>query len=453
MSKPFSFLPLTAVMLIVVALSFSQATSADTRTQQLEDLEIARREYVMASLAFSPEGRRNALAVIDQAKAQAGTLSNEAFMIAALRITAFAGNAHDCFNTSADSWFPATRLPLRMIWFADAMVIARAAPEHAELVGARVTAIDGKTPAQLLPRLRPLWGGTDDYLRWNAMWFIEFGGMLHALAVARSPAALTLDLELTDGRRVRRRMPFVASTSVPDGIGAVRLWSAELSPVEREQGWRAATDARAEPLALQQGGDYFRMAPLPEFDAQYVQFRANSTADAHGMEIAPFVQRVREALRAAPPRNLVLDLRFDIGGDIGQTRDLIRDLAGMTPGHIHVLIGPYTFSAGIVSAAAMKHDGGARVTVVGEDVGDRLRFWSEGENACLPNSRYCLRVTNGLWDLTRGCAQHAGCYGDAFDARVDSLAPLRAAFTADAWLKHRDPAMEVVRQHYASINK
>ena len=41
-------------------------------------------------------------------------------------------------------------------------------------------------------------------------------------------------------------------------------------------------------------------------------------------------------------------------------------------------------------------DGAARVRIVGETLADRLIFWSEGENVCLPTSHYCLRATTGL---------------------------------------------------------
>jgi hypothetical protein len=105
----------------------------------------------------------------------------------------------------------------------------------------------------------------------------------------------------------------------------------------------------------------------------------------------------------------------------------------------------YTFSAGIVSAAALRHDAAGRVTLVGEAVGDRLRFWSEGEPACLPNSHFCLRPTSGLWDLARGCKSEPGCYGDEFDATAGSLRPqISAPLSAAAWLAGRDLAMEAV---------
>ena len=91
------------------------------------------------------------------------------------------------------------------------------------------------------------------------------------------------------------------------------------------------------------------------------------------------------------------------------------------------------------------------MTIVGEKVGDDLRWWSEGENACLPNSHYCLHVTTGLWDLVNGCAQNPDCYGDRLDARVDSLDPqLHAPMTAEMWLSGRDAAMEVIKADFAS---
>jgi hypothetical protein len=178
---------------------------------------------------------------------------------------------------------------------------------------------------------------------------------------------------------------------------------------------------------------------------------ANSTADAQGHEIAPFVKRVRDEIEMTHPKNLILDLRFDIGGNIDETRDLACAMAANVRGRIYVLIGPYTFSAGIVMAAATKHDGGDRVTIVGDNVGDRLRWWSEGKTVCLPNSRYCLHVTTGLWDLIHGCAGDPDCYGDKLDARVDSLEPqLRAPLTAVAWLAGRDPGMEAIKADLAA---
>ena len=410
---------------------------------QQQDLAFVRDTYLSKSLAFSPEARREATAYIDGLIARNGILSDETFLLATLRIAAFAHNAHESMH--GGGWMPATRLPLRMIWFPDALLIARAAPGYEDLLGARVESIEGLAPEALRARLRPLFGGTDDYLRWNGLWVVEFGGLMHAMGVARVPDRLRFRLRLRDGHEATREIAFVPRTEAAVGASPPRFWSPAPYESERAHGWKSAIAGREPPLYLREDDEPYRIVALDGQDALYVQFRANSTMDAGGRDIGAFVARVQGALAERKPRNLVLDLRFDIGGDIDTTRELAREIAAKVPGRIFVLVGPYTFSAGIVFAAAVKHDGGARVTLVGEEVGDRPRFWSEGGDVCLPRSKYCLRASNGLWDLTRGCAGDAACYGDRLEARVDSLAPdIRAPLTSADWLGGRDPAMSAV---------
>ena len=81
--------------------------------------------------------------------------------IACTVIAAFADNGHDVFNSGNDAWWPDTRLPLRLIWFPDGLIVARVAAEHQELLGARITRIEGLTPERLLARLHALCGGTE----------------------------------------------------------------------------------------------------------------------------------------------------------------------------------------------------------------------------------------------------------------------------------------------------
>ena len=432
---------------LVVCLGQGGPSTAANSNAQIEDLEFARKNYVMKSMAFSPESRREAVAFIDRLQKQVGTMSKEKFLISFLEIAAFSHNAHDSLRFASDkAWRPESKLPFRIIWFPDAMVIARVAPEFKELLGAKVERIEELSVNDLPARLRKLSGGPDRYVLWNTVWIIENAGLLHAFGVARAPDKLRLNLLLRDGRRVEREIAFVPQSTLPPRLGPVRLWSGELTAAEQEYHWSAAIRVADQPFYLRRGDDFFRMERMPEIDGVYVQFRANSTADAEGHEIGPFVRQVRTEVEKSRPKNLVLDLRFDIGGNIDETRDLIRTLTANVRERIYVITSRYTFSAGIVMAAAMRHDGGQRVMIVGEKVGDELRWWSEGENACVPNSKYCLRATNGLWDLIHGCAKERGCYGDRLDARVKSLEPqLPAALTAESWLNGKDPAMDAIK--------
>jgi hypothetical protein len=438
---------LLAANLLLSALlpAHGQSATKVLRDAQLEDLEIAQREYALKSKAFTPERRKRALTLLESLKTRAGTLSNPEFLVGIDKIAALAENGHDGSATPGDhAWTPAKRLPLRLIWFPDGLVVARAPREQADLIGARVISIEGLSPSVIFSRLRILSGGTDIYRSWDAMWAIEWSEILYTLGMARAPDRLRFRLVLPTGQRVYRTIADVPARSMPPGTHPKRWWSPVPIAGEAERGWKAAGETAHLPLYLQDPDAHFRMVNLPDMDALYVQFRSNVDSDGH--PIKPFVAEVRQEIETHHPVNLIYDLRFNTGGDITETRDFIRSIPANVSGRIYVLIGRFTFSAGIVSAAALKHDGGDRVILVGEDVGDRLRFWSEGEPVCLPNSDLFLHPTTGLWNLEKGCKGEPNCYGDQFDATVGTLKPkLRAPLTAGAWLAGKDPGMEAIR--------
>ena len=433
-----------ALLLAASLLTRLPVAQAEAPPSRAHDLERARSGYVENSLAFSAAARARASRFIDSKLAKADTMSREEFALCVMAITAFADNGHDGLDDEDGAWYPSSRLPLRMIWFADGWVVARAAPEQAELLGARVLRIEGLSPAAMLVRLRHFVGGIDAYRRWDGEWLIENAGMLHAMGVAKSAAGLKLELRLRDGRRVERTIPFAPGDSMPPGAGPVRVWVPMLLPGEAEKGWRAAI-AEPVPLYLEDGMKAHRAQALPELGAVYVEFRSH--LDSPEETIAAFTHGVDELIAAAKPWHLIVDLRFDTGGNSDLTRDWVKDVVTRVPGTIYLLTGPYTFSAGIVTAGAFKHDGARRVRIIGEGVGDGLRFTSEGRGECLPFSHYCPHVTTGTWDLVRGCAGEPGCYGDRYAVTVGTLAPdVPAPLTAAAWLAGRDPALEAVRK-------
>ena len=423
-------------------LACGSAGAASVAADRIADLEIAKSQYVLKSRSFTPASRKAALALIDRLERKAGTLSNAEFLAGALEVTALAQNAHDSLDLGPGAWMPPARLPFRMIWFPDGIVVARAAPAQSDLLGARVMRVEGLSPAELLARLRPLSGGTDTYRKWNLMWFVENAGQLHALGVARDPDRLRFRFLLPDGREIARTIAFVPRASLPGGADPGRYWSP--APIDSEKGkhWKSAVDAVPVPLYLDDADMLYRIVRLPQLHALYLQFRSN--ADENGQYVKLFAQHALEEIETRPPENVVLDLRFDVGGDIDATKDLMRAVATLTPGRVFLLVGRYTFSAGIAAAAIVRHDS-QRLTVVGEELGDNLRWWSEMDITCLPNTHLCLRGTHGLWDLGKGCKGESGCYGDRYDATVGSLKPdIFAPLTAAAWLSGHDPGMEAV---------
>lgn len=419
--------------------------STATAGPQAGDLQFAKSAYVLKSQAFSAEARERAVHFIDRSAATADAMTHEQFLLCVLRIAAFADNGHDTESDSGDAWWPSARLPVRMLWFPDQWVIARADAANADLLGARVLSIENHSPGELFARVREYWGGLDTYRRWNLEpALVEQAGMLHAAGLAPHADRLTMQIQTTDGRRLERTLRYVPKSTLPPGQIFERIWSPAPWPQDAERGWRSYIPPST-PLYLQDGGQLFRVERLPELDALFMQMRVHFDMD--GQSVAAFLRRVDEQIDAFHPRNLIVDLRFDTGGDTDLTREWQRRLPERIPGRLYVLVSRHTFSAGIVAAAAFKHDASGRARIVGEAVGDRLRWWSEGDPVCMPNSHYCLHLTTGLWDLVHGCAAHPACYGDKYDAQVTDLVPdMQAPISADSWLAGRDPGLAAIER-------
>lgn len=430
---------IAAGCLCAAAVLHAQANPVD---RQREDLRIAREGYVLRTRALSPAAREKALALLDDAVAHAGALNRDALHLRLLEIVALADNAHDGVTFARESARPDVRMPYRVTWFPDGVVLMRTLGDLWDLAGARIEAIDGLPIEVVYERLAHYAGGVEPQRKLALALLLESPGLLHEAGLAELPDRLTLELRLPGNRRLQRTIRAVSSGGIPRGVGPERLLSPEPAGTT-ERNWTPAISRDAAPLALLDGNRFFRMAPLRSGAALYVQFRSNVTSG--GQDIDDFQAQVLATIAADHPRDLVLDLRFDTGGDLEATLPFMQSLPSRVPGRVYVLVSRYTFSAGIVSAAAVKQAGGSRTVIVGEAPGDRLRFWSEGDAVCLPDSGFCLRYTDGLFDLAKGCADEDGCYGDLFKVKVGSLAPeIPAPITAADYLAGTDRAMDAV---------
>lgn len=447
-----STLPLFQRALCLLALITGVAAAEDhagatkLRDAQLADLAIVRKDYLPKELAYTPATRAQAQARLQALEQRAGALTPADLLVGLAQVGALTDNAHSGIRYHDPRALPPKRLPLRLLWFPDGLFVARAYGDAADLAGAEVLSIEGRSPQALYLRAKSLNGGSEINRKKYLTEFIESAGVLHALGLAAAPDRLNLELRLRSGERVRREVTMLSSTDTPATAELERLWSPQ--PLPGERGWTAALDADAAPLYLRDADAPFRMLPLPQLDALYLQLRTNEDAD--GYPIADYLKRVEDELKRRPPSHLIVDLRFDVGGNLLTTLGFMRALPGRVRGRTYLLVGRYTYSAGIVSAAAVKQGGGERVTVVGDELGDRLAFWSEGGMVSLPNSGLGLRYTNGTFDLKDGCSAKPECLDKLINVNFVSLKPAIAApLTATAWLEQRDPAMDAVQRDLA----
>jgi len=110
-------------------------------------------------------------------------------------------------------------------------------------------------------------------------------------------------------------------------------------------------------------------------------------------------------IKQRQPEKVVADLRQNGGGDytLGQKLviDPIRNLAEINrKGHLFVLIGPNTFSAGMANASQFRNETAGML--VGEPIGEKPNSFQEAREMRLPNSHLIARYSTQEYKFAKG---------------------------------------------------
>jgi hypothetical protein len=426
---------LTLAFLLLLGASIQ--TQADDFSGDLPKL----REFLDLDKSYSTVERAEAEVAFAKLKAGASNMSLAAFHLAVARIAALSHNGHTMMP--AGLWmFSFDRIPLRFHVFADGMYVVHAPEAMRDLVGARVVSIDGHGADELRAAFGQYFGAREGKRDEWVGFFIESPELLHEAGLAKARDRLDVALELANGSKVTR--------TVPGALDAPNEELFNFFDVARPVAYAAENTGSpgAVPFYLQGERRNFAVTALPDLDAVYVQIRVNK--DFYEQKIDPFLDEARKLLKKIKPKNAVVDLRLDGGGDLNTTRDFLQALPSMVAkdGKIFVLTSGRTFSAGIASAGYLKQAAPERVTIVGEPIGDFLEFWAEGDLMLLEKSRAAVLFATERHNYVTGC-QEADCHGSIkrHPIRVKSLEPdIAAPLTYADYRAGRDVALEAVRK-------
>mgnify|MGYP003593655007 CR=1 FL=1 len=431
----------TICLLLLAANVMAQALSdAD---KQREDLAQFRRDFFDKDRAFSPAARREAENKLAELEKAAGSFEPAAFDLALARITALADNGHTMTIVAPRSR-RYERVDMRLVPFGEEFYVLRVKSENADLLGARLASIDGVSMASLRPAFRSLSGGTPAWRDRSAPFFLESPPQLRAAGIGKDSAAPVYAFITIEGKTLART--FSVSPPGADRVlgNATRWMFPVLAPLE-DRAWRTLIEAERAPWTLQEPVKRFRWRHDAALDAVVIDMRQSS--NSANEKLKDFFEGVEKLIADAQPAHLVLDLRLNGGGDLTTTRDFAEKLPTLVKGRIFALTSPWTFSAAISTLGYLKQAAPARVTVVGEPVGDRLQFYAEGRTATLAHSKEVVLHATERHDYQDGCRKFDDCHRHvvARPIAVPSLDPdIAAPWTIEAYRAARDPAMEAV---------
>ena len=409
-------------------------TLAEAQLQDLQHFEHVRRN----ERSFTEASRARFDAQIDYLTENAGALSEAEFLLGLARAQAAIDNGHSNASvTRMVEGFP--RLPVRLAVMDGELVVLRALEGYEDLLGARLLAI-GDTPAMdVLYRFRDTLGGNEAFFEDVAPLFLTTPAFMSAVGFEDDAA---YRMETRAGEIVETGLPVIA----PDPEDG-RVYAGEMALPWRveSEAWRSF-EPQGAPLYLARPERDYWLTALDQPGLAYLNLRSN--LDDGEESIRAFSARALEELRAMAPAAIIVDQRFNGGGDLTQTHDLFEGLADIVgaDGRVYLISSGATFSAAIVNIAVAKEAAGDRAVQVGEPVGDRMQFWAEGFWYSLPNSNFRARYSTGFYDFENGCSGIFRCHWGSlhlFPVIIDDLdIDLPAPLDIEAYAAGRDPAME-----------
>ncbi|NNL94728.1 MAG: hypothetical protein HKO64_03825 [Xanthomonadales bacterium] len=291
-------------------------------------------------------------------------------------------------------------------------------------------------------------------------YLLESPELMHAAGITASPERMQVTLEDRRAETEEPLKPVVFEAPYPDAADQIARSHYLLTRqvyANSQPDWAplAVTEPESTPPYLDFPENHMQMREIPGLDAMYMQFWTNSNVGS--TKIGDFCEEALEAYRKNPTRHVIVDQRFNGGGNLSLIKDCMRAFGQSVPssGHAYIIIGGATFSAGIYSAAFLKQGAGAKAVLVGEPVGDALRNWAEDNLLRLPNSEIEIKFSTGMHDLAQPCRDWKKCHwGVMFvDLAIENLDPdIPAPLTFKDFMNGIDPAMEAIRAHMAGTN-
>ena len=320
-------------------------------------------------------------------------------------------------------------LPVRFYAFPDGIYIVEGRGEHKDLAGSRVLAFGGVPAEEMLRRLAEASSADGDMQYLWGVSFLAETSWLKGLGATSSVESVTLTVRKpgTPGD-TSRTVTFATSATQPEN----RQDKLVAPP---------GTPGIPPPLFLRDPDQMHWELALPEHDALYVQI--NNLVDDEDETLPEFGRRLWTVIEKDRPKNLIVDLRHNNGGNTLLYPELLRTLIAFSrlPGNqIYALIGRRSYSAtgNLVTDLERLAD----PIFVGEASSECCNLYGDATVVMLPYSKVEGELTNVKWNLSTPS-----------DRRREMSPEVPVQLTAKAYFAGEDPVMEAVQRMIATRKK
>jgi hypothetical protein len=344
------------------------------------------------------------------------SLSDEQIFVRMRRLVRGFGDGHTTLRSGRQA-----QLPLTFFQFPEGLYVDRALAPHADLLGAKLLRIGDKSADEALALTEEITSRDNSMtVRSNAPLLLSMMIVLRGLEIVTGNGPVALEIEDVHGKT--RRVELDVLEKPTKGMAWVNAVPGCDKPVPRS-------------LASREKMYWFE--DLPDERAVYCQINGIGNMQE---SFADFCERLFAAVERPEIDSLIVDLRFNGGGDTFQNVPLIEGIIRSDklrqPGRLFVVIGRATFSAAQNTTSELERR--TKAILVGEPTGSRPNFIGESLNIPLPYCGWNLSVSDLWW-------QHSM----SMDYRIWTPPHLYAPPTAKAFREHKDPSLELIARYRA----
>jgi tetratricopeptide (TPR) repeat protein len=355
-------------------------------------------------------------------------MSDAQIIVGMLKLLRPLGDGHAYIAPAEDDQDLNRVLPVKFYLFPEGLFVIAATPSHRRLLGAQVLAVGGSDVEQAVAALDPLISRDNaQQVRWLGPEVLRWPAVLHALGLIADPGCVPLTVRFPDGTS-----EVVTVGSQPAGPRTYPTIAPPPTPTRpRPPGWISLPDTlpSALPLYLRNSDILYWYEYLAEHRLVYFQF--NGVGDHPAEPLAAFYERLFRFIDRHEVATLVIDLRWNGGGNTYLSQPLLHHLIACDKVSLYVIIGRGTFSAAQNTATAIGRETSA--IFVGEPSGSRPNFIGEAIPFRLPYSKTTVNVSDLYWQTSW-----------PMDHRPWIAPDIYAPPTFEAYRSNRDPAMEAI---------
>jgi hypothetical protein len=312
---------------------------------------------------------------INEALQNALAHAKDDFLLSMMRLLALPGNGHTRLIPND----AISVVPLRFVTIGNAVRLLDAAPGYARGIGGELISINGITIDEIEVAGKGFLAGTRQRKRVIGPILFVWPAALLRLGVHSGGNTIRYRMRNETGRICELVMD--TANRVPGSAFYPRNEHGKPNPSWSPKSFLQVTDF----------GDTGLLLILPSF------------FDPGRATLSRAVSDAADLARSRRDTPLLVDVRGNTGGNFLLTMPLIDAIAeGADDRRVGVLVDKFTFSAAIVFVAILKHRLGARLKLIGEEMGDGLTFFAEGGSIGLASSGAVVRYSSAFHDWEGG---------------------------------------------------